>query len=141
MFVFFQLCFLELGLNNLDIQVLAEREAESKEIRLNILELEANTNDLHAKFEAALAHLERESEEKDAEVESLNETIKKLYEQIYNLEDENDRMKGYHERQREDNAIEWERLEVLSTALEEVLHSFIPPTHLNPLLISRKYPP
>ena len=43
--------------------VLAERETESKELRLNISKLEAKANDLHEKFEPALAHLEQESDE------------------------------------------------------------------------------
>lgn len=38
-------------------------EKEARELRLNITELEANTNDLHSKFEATLAHLEQEAED------------------------------------------------------------------------------
>ncbi|KAK0497772.1 hypothetical protein EDD18DRAFT_118660 [Armillaria luteobubalina] len=53
--------------------VLAERDAESKDLRLNINELEANTEDLHAKFEAALAHLEREAESENALEEGRDE--------------------------------------------------------------------
>jgi len=102
------------------LQVLAEREAESKDFRVNISELEANTNDLHNKFESALAHLEQESDQKDAELESLQETIDKLGEQIYQLEDENDRLKEEHERMREEEVAERERLEALSAALKEV---------------------
>ncbi|KIM71953.1 hypothetical protein PILCRDRAFT_16577, partial [Piloderma croceum F 1598] len=56
---------LEGKLKSFAMSVLAERETESKELRLNISELEANTNDLHEKFEQALAHLEQESDEKD----------------------------------------------------------------------------
>jgi septation ring formation regulator EzrA len=82
--------------------------------------LEANTNDLHAKFESALAHLEEESDQKDLELESLQETIDKLGEQIYQLEDENDRFKEEHERMREEEIAERDRLEALSAALKEV---------------------
>jgi hypothetical protein len=101
-------------------KVLAERETESKDLRLNISELEANTNDLHTKFEAALAHLEHDSEEKDTELESANQAIEKLSEQIYVLEDENDKLKEESERIRDDEAAERERLEALSAALKEV---------------------
>ena len=87
---------------------------------MNIAELESNTNDLHAKFEAALAHLEEESDQKDAELESLQETIDKLGEQIYQLEDENDRMKEEHDRMREEEAAERDRLEALSAAFKDV---------------------
>jgi hypothetical protein len=87
---------------------------------LNISELEANTNDLHTRFEAALAHLEKDSEEKDAEIEAANGAIEKLGEQVYILEDENDKLKEESERLREDEAIERERLEALTMALKEV---------------------
>ena len=60
------------------LQVLAERESESKELRLNITGLESNTNDLHEKFEQALAHLEQESDEKDNEIVADNEGVQKL---------------------------------------------------------------
>ncbi|KAF8867925.1 hypothetical protein CPB84DRAFT_1741356 [Gymnopilus junonius] len=112
------------------LQVLAEREAESKDLRLNISELESNTNDLHTKFEAALAHLESESDQKDAELDRLQETIDKLGEQIYELEDENDRIKEDMERvlresaerdvRDEEERAERERLEALVGALKEV---------------------
>ena len=39
-----------------------ERETECKELRITVSELEANMNDLHTKFEAALAHLEEEAD-------------------------------------------------------------------------------
>ena len=54
----------------------------SKELRLNISELEANTNDLHEKFEQALAHLEEESDEKDNEIAANNAEIQKLGHQV-----------------------------------------------------------
>ena len=57
------------------LRVLAERESESKEVRLNISELEANANDLPEKFEQALAHPELESDEKDNEIAANNEEI------------------------------------------------------------------
>jgi chromosome segregation ATPase len=101
-------------------QVLAKCESKSKDLRLNISELEANMNDLHTKFEAALAHLEQEAEDKDAEIKSMNQAIKKLGEQIYVLEDENDRMKEESNRLREDDEAEQERLQALSAALKEV---------------------
>ena len=44
----------------LSVQVLAGREAGSKDLQINISELEANTNDLHTKFKSALARLKKE---------------------------------------------------------------------------------
>lgn len=99
---------------------MAERETESKELRLNISELEANTNDLHEKFEQALAHLEQESDEKDNEIAVNNEEIQKLGDQVYTLEEENDKLRDEFERVREDDIAERERLEALSAALKDV---------------------
>ncbi|OBZ75317.1 Anucleate primary sterigmata protein B [Grifola frondosa] len=103
--------------------VLEQRDAESKELRLTIVDYEANTDELHDKFEAALAHLERESEEKDAEIEAGNREIEKLGAQVYLLEEENDRLKEESDRIREDEAVERERLEALSAALREKVNS------------------
>ncbi|KAL0063667.1 hypothetical protein AAF712_009359 [Marasmius tenuissimus] len=97
--------------------VLAERETEARDLRLNITELEAGQNDLHQKFETTLAHLEEEADAKEADIESLNDTIQRLGDQIYGLEDENDKMKEI----REDEANERERLEQLVAALKEKL--------------------
>jgi hypothetical protein len=82
--------------------------------------LEANTNDLHAKFEAALAQLEQDCDDKDAELQAANQVIEKLSDQIYVLEDENDRLKEEAERLREEEAVERERLQALNAALKEV---------------------
>ena len=90
---------------------------------MHVSDLEAGTTEMHEKFEAALAHLERESEEKDAEIEAANREIEKLGEQVYLLEEENDRIKEESERVREDDAVERERLEALASALKEVRHS------------------
>ena len=87
---------------------------------MHVSDLEAGTTEMHEKFEAALAHLERESEEKDAEIEAANREIEKLGEQVYLLEEENDRIKEESERIREDDAVERERLEALSSALKDV---------------------
>jgi septal ring factor EnvC (AmiA/AmiB activator) len=62
---------------------------------------------------AALAHLEEEAEVKDR-------TIEKLGDQIYVLEDENDRMKEESERIRDEEAAERDRLEGLCAALKDV---------------------
>lgn len=87
---------------------------------MHVTELEANTNDLHEKFETALAHLEHESDEKDAEIEAANREIEQFGQRIYELEEENDRIKAESQRAREDDAVEKERLHALSTALKEV---------------------
>ena len=85
--------------------------------------MEANTDILHNKFQAAFAHMEEEADENEAKIEGLQETIDQLGEQIYHLEDENDRLKEEGERMREEEVAERERLEVLSVALKEVLYS------------------
>ncbi|KAJ3836730.1 hypothetical protein F5878DRAFT_586148 [Lentinula raphanica] len=103
--------------------VLAERDAECKELRITVNELESTMNDLHNKFEATLAHLEQEADEKDTRIESLNEAIEKLGEQVYVLEDENDRMKEDYDRMKEEEDAERERLETLAAALKEKLAS------------------
>jgi len=54
----------------------------------------------------------------------MNQAIEKLGEQIYVLEDENDRMKEESDRLREDEEAERERLEALSAALKEVRSFF-----------------
>ena len=100
--------------------MLAEREAESKDLRVNIAELEANTDVLHSKFQAAFAHMEEEADENEAKIEGMQETIDQLGEQIYHLEDDNDRLKEEGERIREEEIAERERLEALSVALKEV---------------------
>lgn len=100
------------------LRVLAERETESKP-QLNISELEANTNDLHEKFEQALAHLEQESDETDNEIATNNKGIQKLGDLVYMLE-ENDKLRDEFERVRQDEGAERDRLEALSTALKDV---------------------
>ncbi|KAI0062162.1 hypothetical protein BV25DRAFT_1886017 [Artomyces pyxidatus] len=98
---------------------LAEQESESEELRMRIAEFETNNNALHEKFEAAFAHLERESEEKDEEIALANREIEELGQRIYVLEEDNDELKRLHERARQDEAIERERLEALSAALKD----------------------
>ena len=87
---------------------------------MNIADYEANTNELHEKFEAALAHLEQESEDKDAEIEAANREIEGFGQRIYELEEENERIIEESKRLREDEIMERERLEALSNALKEV---------------------
>ncbi|KAH8100388.1 microtubule associated-domain-containing protein [Cristinia sonorae] len=106
--------------------VLEQRDAESKELREHVSDLEAGTTEMHEKFEAALAHLERESEEKDAEIVAANREIEKLGEQVYLLEEENDRIKEESDRIREDDAVERERLSALTAALKDVGDSLPP---------------
>ena len=87
---------------------------------MHVSELESNTNDLHEKFETALAHLERESEEKEAEIAAANTEIERLGNQVYSLEDQLEQLKEESARAREDDAVERERLEGLTAALKEV---------------------
>jgi septal ring factor EnvC (AmiA/AmiB activator) len=108
-------------------QALAERDAESEELRMQINELESNTNALHDKFEAALAHLEREAEEKDEEIALANREIEQLGHRIYELEEDADELKRINDRAREDEMVERERLEALTAALKEVCPLVIVP--------------
>ncbi|KAH9003339.1 hypothetical protein EDB86DRAFT_2826505 [Lactarius hatsudake] len=99
---------------------LAERDAESEELRMQVTELELNTNTLHDKFEAALAHLEQEAEEKDEEIALANREIEQLGHRIYELEEDAEELKRINDRAREDEMVERERLEALTAALKEV---------------------
>jgi predicted nucleic acid-binding Zn-ribbon protein len=73
-----------------------------------------------AEFEAALAHLEQEAEEKDAEVEAANREIEQLGQRIYELEEEGEELKKHMERAQEDDVVEREHLEALVATLKEV---------------------
>lgn len=102
------------------LQALAERDAESEELRLQIAELESNTDALHQKFEAALVHTEREAEEKDEEIALANREIEQVGHRIYELEEDAEELKRINDRAREDEMVERERLEALAVALKEV---------------------
>lgn len=69
----------------------------------------------------ALAHLESESDEKDAEIAAANREIEELGQRIYELEEDSDELKKMSDRIREDEAVERDRLEALAAALKEVL--------------------
>ncbi|XP_006460231.1 hypothetical protein AGABI2DRAFT_203107 [Agaricus bisporus var. bisporus H97] len=101
------------------IWVLAEREADVRDLRINVSEFESRNHDLQLEFEAALNDLEVQAEAKDAQIEAMRTTIDKLGEDIYNLEDENDKIKDEAERLRDDDSAERERLAALSAALKE----------------------
>ncbi|KAA1475865.1 hypothetical protein DENSPDRAFT_842743 [Dentipellis sp. KUC8613] len=98
---------------------LSDRDSESEELRMQIAELESNTNALHEKFEAAFAHMEQEAEEKDAEIAAANREIEQLGQRIYELEEDNDELKRLHDRARDEEAVERDRLEALSAALKD----------------------
>lgn len=101
-------------------QALADRDAESEELRMQVAELESNTNALHDKFEAALAHLEQEAEDKDEEIAIANREIEQLGHRIYELEEDAEELKRINDRAHEDEMVERERLEALTAALKEV---------------------
>ena len=77
-------------------------------------------SDLHDKFEIALAHKEREAEEKDAEIAAANQEIQAFSDQVYRLEEENEQLKDESNRTREEDGVELERLETLTAALKDV---------------------
>ena len=92
---------------------------------MHISELEANTTDLHEKFETALAHLEREAEEKDAEIESANREIERLGQRVFELEDDLDNIRAESDKLRNDEATERERLETLVATLKDVCIQYL----------------
>ncbi|KAI0281857.1 hypothetical protein BGY98DRAFT_1094721 [Russula aff. rugulosa BPL654] len=98
---------------------LTDRDGESEELRMQVAELESNTNALHDKFEAALAHLEQEAEDKDEEIALANREIEQLGHRIYELEEDAEELKRINDRAREDEMVERERLEALTAALKE----------------------
>jgi hypothetical protein len=87
---------------------------------MQMAELESNTNALHDKFEAALAHLEHEAEDKDEEIAIANREIEQLGHRIYELEEDAEELKRINDRAHEDEMVERERLEALTAALKEV---------------------
>ena len=100
--------------------ILAERDAEAEKLRHRNAELEDNTTVLHDKFEAALAHMEQEAAEKDAELEAANLDIEKLGNRIWILEDEAETWKEDELKRAEEDAVEKERVEMVVSALKEV---------------------
>jgi chromosome segregation ATPase len=97
---------------------------------MQVNELESNTNALHDKFEAALAHLEREAEEKDEEIALANREIEQLGHRIYELEEDAEELKRINDRAREDEMVERERLQALTAALKEVCSLVLVPVYL-----------
>jgi len=73
--------------------LLANEKQNRKTDKYRSWKAEANPNDLHAKFESALAHFEEELDQKDVEIGSLQA-------------DENDRLKGEHEKRRVEEVVE-----------------------------------
>jgi len=109
--------------------ILAERDAEAEKLRHSNAELEDNTTVLHDKFEAALAHLEQDAAEKDAELEATNRDIEKLGNRIWVLEDEAEKWKEDELRRVEEDAVEQERVEMVISALKDVRTPLAPSTH------------
>ena len=103
--------------------MLERRENECRELRESIDEYEAQQADTREKFEATLEHLQGESDEKDAEIQAANREIEQYGHRIYELEEENERIKQESDRWRDEEADEREKLETLSSALKEVSFS------------------
>ena len=100
--------------------MIAERDAEARELRTQVEELEESHRDAHAKFEAALEHQEHQLELKDDEIEGANLEIQRLGQRVWDLEDEGERLKEETERTREEAVVDREALENVITALKEV---------------------
>ncbi|KAH9930889.1 uncharacterized protein B0H18DRAFT_1083652 [Fomitopsis serialis] len=99
--------------------VVEQKDAENRDLRMSLAEVENGMAELQDQTEIAVSHLQQESEEKDAEIEAANREIEKLGHQVYMLEEENERIKEASDRLREDEAVERERLEALASALKE----------------------
>ncbi|KAK7679624.1 hypothetical protein QCA50_017336 [Cerrena zonata] len=99
--------------------VLEQRDAECKELRMTVSEYEAESDKLHGDFERTIEHLDHEAEERDAEIEAANREIQKLGDQIYVLEEESERLKEEYDRAQQDNADEKQRYETLTAALKQ----------------------
>ncbi|KZT74114.1 hypothetical protein DAEQUDRAFT_754076 [Daedalea quercina L-15889] len=99
--------------------VVEQKDAENRDLRMSLAEVENGMAELQDQTEIAVGHLQQEAEEKDAEIEAANREIEKLGHQVYMLEEENERIKDASDRLREDEAVERERLEALAIALKE----------------------
>lgn len=106
------------------LQALERSEAESKELRMTISEYESDHNDLHDKLEDVFGSYEREGQEKDVEIEVAIREIEKLGQQVYDLEDENERLKDEWARMQEADAAKREEVEGLTEALKGVSLTF-----------------
>jgi len=102
------------------VQLIADRDAESRELRTQVEELEETNRTAHAKFEAAMEHLDRQLELKEDEIEAANVEIERLGQRVWELEDEGERLKEDNERVREEAAVDREALESITAALKEV---------------------
>ncbi|KAJ2911777.1 hypothetical protein MD484_g8639, partial [Candolleomyces efflorescens] len=112
--------------------VLGERDSECRELRLSLTELEDRTEEMHSKFNSALAQLEdevadlngtiqslnRELEEKDevlsrreVEVERAREEVDMLGERVVELEEEVERVREEGDRTRDEDEAQIELLE------------------------------
>ncbi|KAG8824819.1 hypothetical protein FRC19_000994 [Serendipita sp. 401] len=101
--------------------LMAEKEKEETRLREQVADLEANTSELHTKFEAALAHLESQAEAREEEIIDANQQITELSEKLWKLE-ENLEQERDEVRIRLDEAdIERERAEMVLAALKEKL--------------------
>lgn len=100
--------------------MIADRDAEARELRTQVEELEESHRDAHAKFEAALEHQDRQLEMKEDEIEGANLEIQRLGQRVWELEDEGERLKEEAERTREEATVDREALESVITTLKEV---------------------
>jgi predicted nucleic acid-binding Zn-ribbon protein len=78
---------------------------------------------LQDKTEAAIAHIDAESAEREAELEAANEEIKRLTEAALTLEEDGERLRDEFARAQAEDQDERERLHALNLALKEVRSS------------------
>lgn len=100
---------------------LAEREKESNKLRDQVTDLEANTAELHSKFEAALAHLESQAEAREDEIIDANQQITELSEKLWKLEETLEQERDDIRIRLDEDEMERERNEMVLAALKEKL--------------------
>lgn len=101
--------------------MIAEQEKEEARLREQIADFEANTAELHTKFEAALAHLESQAEAREEEIIDANQQITELSEKLWKLEETLEQERDEVRIRLDEADIERERADMVLAALKEKL--------------------
>lgn len=126
------------------------REEELKNAQSRVDELESQLSQMHDSFEIAVAHLEKARDEavknvdilqdeladRDAEIANGNKEIDALGRNVYELEEELERLNAHHEQELEAALNQTQLHEEMTDSLKEVRETFIRaatlPSLLNP---------
>ncbi|KAG8833328.1 hypothetical protein FRC17_010860 [Serendipita sp. 399] len=101
--------------------LMVEKEKEETRLREQVADLEANTAELHTKFEAALAHLESQAEAREEEIIDANQQITELSEKLWKLEEALEQERDEVRIRLDEADIERERTDMVLAALKEKL--------------------